>query len=166
MCNKVNMHEFLLVVRSRIFCFAHAILFICSLWNLYPVSYLMCSLFLNLFTECLRWQENVLLWMGTWFCSMITSSENATPLTLLRWWIISAIVRSKSTRIFIPKTTVIYSTSMISVIVVVSLKKTFSKIVLNISLTIWQYTYKAEAYSKSPQNSKKKKKIIQGLMNN
>ena len=59
-------------------------------------------------------------------CSMITVSENATPLTLLRYWILSAIVRNKSTRIYIPKTIVICNTSMISVKVKVLLKEMFS----------------------------------------
>ena len=61
-------------------------------------------------------------------CSMITSSENVTPMILLRQWILHAIVRSKSTRIFIPKTIVICDTSMMSVNVRVLLKKDNSQV--------------------------------------
>ena len=63
---------------------------------------------------------------------MIMISENATPFTLLRWWILSAIVRSKSNRIFIPKTIVICNTIMISVNVRVLLKEMILKLVLSV----------------------------------
>ena len=86
---------------------------------------------------------------------MITISENAAPLTLLRWWILGAIVRSKSTRIFIPKTLVICDTSMICVNVRVFLKEMILKLVLNIlthylivKSLVWFQTLQSKVYSK------------------
>ena len=103
----------------------------------------------------LRRQENALLQKGNLACSMIMISENATPLILLRLWILSAIVRNKTTRIFIPKTTVICDTSTISVNVRVLLKEVILKMVLNIltcclvvKSLVWLQTLQIKVYPK------------------
>ena len=118
---------------TRVFipCFTHAVLFICSLWNLYPVSSIICSLFSNHFTECLRWQENALLQKKDLFCSIIMSGENTTSKKLIPLVMDPQCnCKKQEYQEFHFIMTMIYSTSIISVNVGVSLKNSFSKLVL------------------------------------
>ena len=80
-------------------------------------------------------------------CHMITISENATPMTTLKW-ILGAIERSKISRIFIFLMLVICNTSRISAKVEVLLKKRHFQVNIEHSYSpIWKYIF-LEVYSK------------------
>ena len=125
MCNKGNTHKNF--VNCKILILFHT----CNLVHSLSVGILqfyinqsMCSHFRKFFLlrVCLRQQENALLQKGIWLVAW-SQSVRMPHQRPYWWWILSAIVRSKSTRIFIPKTIVICNTSMISANVRVLLKE-------------------------------------------
>ena len=81
-CTKFSLFN-VFFTRVLIPCFKCAILFINSLWNLYPVNYLICSLFSNFFNRMLEMVRECTQIKRDLVCSMITISENATPKSTL-----------------------------------------------------------------------------------
>ena len=101
MCNKVNTHESLLVVRSRFSFHMHDLVHFLSMES--KLHYFNAHYFSEPFSECFETARECTLTKRNLACGMITINESTTPLTLFRQWILSAIVRSKSIRIFIPQ---------------------------------------------------------------
>ena len=126
MCNKVNTQEFMLIMRSR-FCIPCTILFTHSLWNSDSMILINMLTILESFYRMFEEARGCTLTKRNLVCSMITVSENATPMTLIQGN--GASVQLREGRVpgfFIPKTVVICDTSMISANGGVLLKETFS----------------------------------------
>ena len=132
----------------------------CNLVHLLSMDLVPCKLFnmLTIFKSFYRIfemaRECTLINKRDLVCSMIMISENAAAKITLVMDPQYNCKKQEYQEFHSITTVVICDTSMISANVGVSLEKAFSKLVLNILLTIWQYSYKAKAYSKSPQNSK------------